>query len=246
VGNPAMKVGLLLCDHVRPGFRAVSGDYPEFFKRFFGDRPEIELVEFDLTVGSFPTDLDACDAWIATGSRLSVYEDVPWVVRFAELVRNLDRDRRKLVGICFGAQMIGHALGGVVARAGNGWQAGIKEVRINTRTDWMVPAADGFRILHSNGDQIITPPSRLRVLGSSDGLPVSVIAVEDHFIGFQGHPEFDSIYASVLMEARRGTLIPDDVVDAGLRSLSMAPDTRLLSGWVASFLELETPRLGPE
>ena len=241
-----MKVGLLLCDHVRPGFRAVAGDYPEFFKRFFADRPEIELVEFDLTAGTFPSDLDACDAWISTGSRHSVYEDVPWVHRFAELVRQLDRDRRKLIGICFGAQMIGHALGGLVARAGTGWQVGIKDVRIDTHEGWMVPAVDGFRILHLNGDQIVTPPTRLRVLGSSDGVPVSVIAVEDHFIGFQGHPEFDSIYTSVLMEARRGILIPDDVVDAGLNSLSYGPDTRLLSGWIASFLGLGAPASSPE
>jgi GMP synthase-like glutamine amidotransferase len=241
-----MKVGLLLCDHVRPGFRAISGDYPEFFERFFSDRPEIELVEFDLTAGAFPNDLDACDVWVTTGSRHSVYEDVPWVVRFAELVRNLDRDRRKLVGICFGAQMIGHALGGQVARAKNGWQVGIKDVRINTHEDWMTPAVDSFRILHVNGDQIVTPPTRLRVLGSSDGVPVSVIAVEDHFIGFQGHPEFDSIYTSVLMEARRGILIPDDVVDTGLNSLSIGPDTRLLSGWITRFMGLSRPALGPE
>jgi GMP synthase-like glutamine amidotransferase len=241
-----MRVGLLLCDHVRPGFRAIAGDYPEIFKRFFDGRPEIEFVEFDLTAGAFPSDLDACEVWITTGSRHSVYEDVPWVIRFAELVRRLDQDRRKLVGICFGAQMIGHALGGRVARADSGWQVGIKDVRISTHEDWMTPAVDGFRILHLNGDQIVTPPARLRVLGSSDGVPVSMIAVDDHFIGFQGHPEFDPLYTSVLMEARRGILIPDDVVDAGLNSLSTAPDTKLLSGWIASFMGLRTPTLGPE
>ncbi len=113
---------------------------------------------FDLTVGEFPEDLDACDAWITTGSRHSVYDDVPWIVRLAELVRALDRERRKLVGICFGAQMIGHALGGEVARAPSGWQVGLKEVRIVTIEPWMSPPADTFRILHSNGDQILTPP----------------------------------------------------------------------------------------
>ena len=241
-----MKVGLLLCDHVRPGFRAIAGDYPEFFQRLFAELPEIELVEFDLTVGAFPNDLGACDVWIATGSRHSVYEEVPWIIKLGELVRNLDRERRKLVGICFGAQMIGYALGGLVARADSGWQVGVKDVRIRTREDWMVPEVDGFRILHVNGDQIVTPPERLRVLGSSEGVPVSVIAVEDHFIGFQGHPEFDTTYTSVLMEARRGILIPDEIVDAGLRSLSIGPDTRLLSGWIASFMGLRTPALGPE
>ena len=231
-----MRVGLLLCDHVRPGFRVVAGDYPEFFARFFADRPDIELVEFDLTVGEFPVDLEECDAWITTGSRHSVYDDIPWVISLAVLVRRLDRERRKLVGICFGAQMIGHALGGEVARAPSGWQVGVKETRVGSLQRWMVPTEDTFRILHMNGDQILTPPDRLRVLGSSDGVPVSVIAVGDHFIGFQGHPEFEPAYSAVLMEARRGVLIPEDVVDSGLSSLALRADTRLLSDWITRFI----------
>lgn len=231
-----MRLGLLLCDHVRPGFRAVAGDYPEFFGRFFAEQTAIELINFDLTVGEFPSDLDECDAWITSGSRRSVYEDVPWIARFADLVRRLDRERRKLVGICFGSQMIGHALGGEVARAPAGWQVGVKEVSLRTLEPWMVPPEDTFRILHLNGDQILSLPERLRVLGSSDGVPVSVVAVDDHFVGFQGHPEFVPVYAAVLMEARRGILIPDAVVDAGLSSLAIDPDTRLLSTWIANFM----------
>jgi GMP synthase-like glutamine amidotransferase len=231
-----VRVGLLLCDHVRPGFRLVAGDYPEFFARFFADRPEIELVTFDLTGGQFPLDLDECDAWITTGSRHSVYEDVPWVMTLADLVRRLDRERRTLVGVCFGAQMIGHALGGKVAPAAAGWQVGVKEVRVNSVEPWMIPPADSFRILHSNADQILVAPDRLRVLGSSDDVPVSVIAVGDHFIGFQGHPEFVPAYSAVLMEARRGVLIPDDAVDSGLSSLSEMTDTRLLSDWITRFI----------
>jgi GMP synthase-like glutamine amidotransferase len=231
-----VRLGLLLCDHVRPGFRAVAGDYPEFFARFFADRPNIELVEFDLTVGGFPVALDECDAWITTGSRHSVYEDVPWVITLADLVRRLDRERRKLVGICFGAQMIGHALGGNVAKAPAGWQVGVKEVRLGSVEPWMTPPTDTFRILHMNGDQILAPPDRLRVLGSSDDVPVSVVGVGDHFIGFQGHPEFSPAYSAVLMEARRGILIPDEVVDPGLSSLALQPDTKLLAEWIARFI----------
>jgi GMP synthase-like glutamine amidotransferase len=231
-----MRLGLLLCDHVRPGFKVVAGDYPEFFHRFFADRPEIQHVTFDLPAGEFPLDLDECDAWITTGSRHSVYDDLPWILRFADLVRRLDRERRKFVGVCFGAQMIGHALGGQVARAPTGWQVGIKETRVTVPQPWMAPPVDAFRILHMNGDQVLTPPERMRVLGSTDGVPVSVMAVVDHFIGFQGHPEFDPAYSAVLMEARRGILIPDDVVDSGLLSLALRADTRLLSDWIIRFM----------
>ena len=231
-----MRLGLLVCDHVLPALRDVAGDYPDFFNRLFLEQPEIEIVEFDLTAGEFPSDLDQCDAWITTGSRLSVYEDVPWVAKFGELVRCLDRDRRKLVGVCFGAQMIAHALGGEVARAPWGWQVGLKHVTIRALKPWMVPAVERFGILHSNDDQVLVPPDRARVLGSGESGPVSLFSVDEHFIGFQGHPEFVPAYSAALMEARRGTLIPSEVVDAALSTLETAPDTPLLSAWIANFI----------
>jgi GMP synthase (glutamine-hydrolysing) len=73
-------------------------------------------------------------------------------------------------------------------------------------------------------------------LGSSDDVPVSVVAVGDHLVGFQGHPEFVPAYSAVLMEARRGVFIPDHVVDAGISSLSAMTDTRLLSDWITRFI----------
>ena len=231
-----MRLGLLLADHVRPGFRVVAGDYPDFFARLLSGQPGIEMATFDLPAGEFPDDLSVCDAWLISGSRNSVYEEVDWILQLADLVRRLDRERRKLVGICFGAQMIGHALGGEVGPAPQGWQVGMKEVAVKAFESWMAPEVESFRILHANADQILRPPDRVRVLGSSDGVPVSMVAVGQHFLGFQGHPEFIPSYSAVLMEARRG-LIPDAVVDAGLASLSNGPDTGLLATWIVRFLE---------
>jgi GMP synthase-like glutamine amidotransferase len=231
----SVRVGLLLCDHVRPGFRAVAGDYPDFFASMFGAHPDIELVTFDLTEGEFPPDLDACDGWITTGSRHSVHDQIDWIGRLGDLIRRFDEEGRRFVGVCFGAQMLAHALGGVVVTAPQGWQVGVKEVEVVARRPWMDPPAASYRILHSNADQIVDPGPRLSVLGCSPGVPISLVAGGDHMIGFQGHPDFERAYASVLMEARRGQ-IPDPVVDAGLSTLGMTPDRPLLAAWIARFL----------
>lgn len=228
-----MRLGLLLCDRVRPGFRVVSGDYPEFVARLL---PDQELVVYDLVAGQFPENLGECDAWITSGSRRSVYEEAPWVVEFADLVRRLHREERKLVGICFGAQMIAHALGGVVGPAPGGWAVGIKTVEVISARPWMDPPASSFWILHSNADQIKSLPPGARVLGRAEEVPVSALAVGDHILGLQGHPEFSPEYSAVLMEARRGNPIPDEVVEAGLASLVEPPDTALLAGWIKNFI----------
>jgi GMP synthase-like glutamine amidotransferase len=227
-----MRIGLLLCDHVRPGFQVVAGDYPDFFRLLL---PDHEVVVYDLPAGEFPQDLDACDGWITSGSRQSVYEDVDWIARLGGLVRTLHDQRRKLVGVCFGTQMIAHALGGTVGPAPTGWAVGVKEVEVLAKEPWMDPVVDSFRILHSNADQISSLPPGARLLGQAREVPVSVLAIDNHIIGFQGHPEFPSAYSAVLMEARRGSLIPDQVVEAGLASLERPPNTELLASWISDF-----------
>lgn len=234
-----MRIGLLLCDRVRPGFRVVSGDYPDFVARLL---PDEELVVYDLAAGQFPEKLGECDAWITSGSRHSVYEDVGWVLGFADLVRRLHDEERKLVGVCFGAQMIAHALGGAVGPAPHGWTVGIKTVVVTSTQPWMDPVANTFRILHSNADQIMSLPPGAKILGQAEEVPVSVMAVGDRMLGFQGHPEFSPEYSAVLMEARRGNPIPAEVVDDGLTSLVEPPDTVLLASWIRNFIFYDETR----
>lgn len=231
-----MRIGLLICDHVPEELVAQAGDYLDMFGDLFAEHPELELVPYDLTDGRFPVSDDECDGWIITGSTRSVYDDEPWIRQLEGLVRGLIADNRKLVGICFGHQMIGQALGGRVARADQGWGVGIREVDVKTHEPWMKPEASTFRVVHSHADQIVELPDDIRILASSEQCPVSMLAYDGHVIGIQGHPEFVPAFARAQLERRRGDLIAADVVDSALATLDMAPDRLLLASWIQSFL----------
>src|SRR5690606_39543798 len=76
-----------------------------------------DVCSSDLVNGSFPEKASDCDAYLSTGSSFSVYENVPWIHQLADFVRTLADQRIPYIGICFGHQMIGHALGGKVGKA---------------------------------------------------------------------------------------------------------------------------------
>jgi hypothetical protein len=63
-----------------------------------------------------------------------------------------------------------------------------------------------------------------------------MLGVGHNMIGIQGHPEFETEYAKALMEARRGHLIPEETVDAGLATLDSAPDSGRLAQWILDYV----------
>ena len=113
-----MRIGLLECDHVAERYLPIAGDYGDMFGRWWRDAdPDAEVVRYDAHRGVLPERPDECDAWLCTGSSASVYDDEPWIDGLADFVRAVHVARVPLVGVCFGHQLLAHALGGRTERA---------------------------------------------------------------------------------------------------------------------------------
>jgi GMP synthase-like glutamine amidotransferase len=54
------------------------------------------------------------------------FEDVPWINRLVEFTQEvLAQDRVRLLGICFGHQIVGRALNVKVGRSDQGWEIAV-------------------------------------------------------------------------------------------------------------------------
>lgn len=69
------------------------------------------------TANAVPQDLDDVDGLLILGGPQNVtdIQQHPWMQQEAELIRKCHEAQRPVIGICLGAQLIAHALGGVVS-----------------------------------------------------------------------------------------------------------------------------------
>ena len=154
-----MIVGVLQADSVLAQFQEKHGNYPEMFRRTLGRvDPGVEFKDYNVELGEYPSNLDDCDGYVITGSKKSVYDDEPWIQHLSDFVRALHDRRKKMVGICFGHQMVAHVLGGKTEPARQGWGVGIHQYQIITKHDFMRPGADEFGLLASHKDQVTELP----------------------------------------------------------------------------------------
>lgn len=221
-----MRVGLLVCDHVRDRHVGIAGDYDDHFRALFSGHPEVDLVVYDVVGGVMPSAPSECDAWITTGSRHSVNEDLQWIRDLEAFVREVARAGVPFVGICFGHQVLAKALGGSVVKSDRGWGVGIQNVEM---------AEGSFDVMNMHQDQVDQLPTGAEVLGWNQHCPVSVMSVGSTMLGIQGHPEMPKGYIRTLLEERRGELIPEETADLGLESLGREADSVLLADWIVDF-----------
>ena len=231
-----MKLGILKTDAVRPEWVPRFGEYPDMFIELLSRLdPDLEFAVYDVEQGHYPDDIDDADAYLITGSKSSVYEDKPWIADLLEFVRELNRRRKKLVGICFGHQVVAQALGGRVDKAAGGWGVGLHTHRFHATPGWHDQGDPDLAILVSHEDQVLETAEDARVLAGSAFCENAVCQVGDHILTFQGHPEFSPDYARELMEFRK-ELLGDATYREGMASLDGAHEGRRVAGWILNFL----------
>ncbi len=236
-----LTVGILRTDSVMEELRPHFGDYPDMFgelleeaARTLGENA-LELVGYDVQAGELPSRTDACHGYVITGSRHSVYDDLDWIRGLAEFLSSvLDADGR-IVGICFGHQLMAHFFGGRTEPASDGWAVGVHETRLFAEEPWMQPSREAVSLLSMHKDQVTELPPGGRLIAGSEFCPVGGFVVGEQVMTLQSHPEFNKPYVEALIR-RREELLGADTYRAGLRSLEQDTHEPLVDQWIMRFL----------
>ena len=231
-----MKLGILRTDAVRPELKPEYGEYPDMFIALLQHSdPNLEYAVYDVELGEYPVDIDEVDAYLITGSKSSVYEDKPWIIELMAFVRELNTRHKKLLGFCFGHQLVAQALGGKTERSSKGWGVGLHTHRFTTVPSWHDQGDVDLNILVSHQDQVVAVPDSARVLAGSEFCENAVCQIGDHILTFQGHPEFVPEYSRELLSIRRER-IGEAAYAAGVSSLSGIAQGQRVGSWVLNFL----------
>lgn len=233
-----MKIGLLATgitpDDLLPRF----GSYAEMFStQLKGHNASFEFETFDVRDGIFPANADVCDAWLITGSRSNVYEGLPWMLQLNELIREIDAKKQPLVGICFGHQIIADALGGKVDKFEGGWGVGVHKYDTIKGVSSFPDNLTSFSICVMHQDQVVTKPARAKVFAYSDFCENAGLVYDQHVVTFQGHPEFDKAYETVLLDTLKDVSFSLEVAEEGYETVEQEKlDSPEVMTWIADFM----------
>ncbi|MEM0995313.1 MAG: amidotransferase [Bacteroidota bacterium] len=227
-----MKAGLFQCDHVDDKYRTRFGDYSDMFVQLL---PDLDWTFYDACNGIFPSDLDECEVYFATGSYRSVYEDIAWIKQLKQVVRAIAAMDKYFVGCCFGHQLLGEAMGGSVQKSQKGWCVSVHEFEVIEKKHWQQPFQAQINLLMMCQDQIIELPPNATIIAGNEQCPVGIMQISEKLLGIQGHPEFSKAYDQVLLEMRINKM-GEAVVSEGLERLAKPVHRETIRNWIMRFI----------
>jgi GMP synthase-like glutamine amidotransferase len=224
-----MAIGILLCGSFSATLEAEFGSYSSMVRKLLGSR---SATVFDVRQRHLPTSVSACEAYVVTGSSAGVYDDLPWIEDLMAFLQSA-RGASKLIGICFGHQVMAQAFGGSVIKSPRGWGIGLHRYELTAQPYWMDDAA-AVAVPASHQDQVVTLPSDARVTASSTFTPYAGLDYGDA-ISFQFHPEFSRAFAAALIDAKRERY--PDLAASAIQSHSQPDDCARVGRWIGRFLD---------
>jgi len=241
----SLRICILETDILRPELVEQYHGYGRMFELLFARQPiAATFTVYNVMQGVYPSDDEQFDAYLVTGSKADSFGVDPWIQTLKIYLLKLYERGDKLLGICFGHQLLALLLGGRSERATQGWGVGTHNYQLAPATAWMTPAMDNLTLLISHQDQVTELPQNATVIASSEFCPFAAYHINHQVLCFQGHPEFIHDYSRTLLDIRQESL-GEQVYQKGVASLEHDHHGVTVAEWMMRFVahKPESPAL---
>ncbi len=186
--------------------------------------------------GELPKSIDEQDAFLITGSPLSVLDKHIFTDGLIDFIKRCDAAAKPLMGSCFGHQIIALALGGKVERSTAGFNVGIEHTHFHVMRHWMQPACESLPMHVFHEDQVTELPPGCELLGSSENCRIASFAKGNHIFTTQSHPEFTHPFMTCCLDYMEDQLAPDTMRRAR-ECLTSDSEGRIFAEWCTQFFK---------
>jgi GMP synthase (glutamine-hydrolysing) len=175
-----------------PQLIAKQGDFDEWVIRRLA-LPDSSVRVIDVLAGQELLQ-DSFSGAIITGSHNMVTDKLDWSERTAEWLRGQVKKQKPILGICYGHQLLCHALGGVVGPNPHGKEFGNQKIHLNAKAQIDVLFVGMPKVFEGHcchAQSALKLPMGAVCLGGNTHEPNHIVRFAENCWGVQFHPEFD-------------------------------------------------------
>jgi len=222
---------IILTGHAPDAIRARLGDFDHWFRLALRLSPrEIRVV--DVSAGVPLPDTTDIRGAVISGSAAMVTEKLVWSERLAGWIRDAMDAQLPLFGVCYGHQLMAHALGGRVDVLPGGREVGTQDIEVfeTGADDHLLAGLPMHFAAHTTHVQsVLEAPTGAQVLARSARDPHHILRYGPNAFSTQLHPEFSAAVMRAYLRLRADNLRSESLdVAALLDAVRATPHARRL------------------
>ena len=193
-------INILLCDTFPGRLPVFIPNYESLFMDLFASiGVEASYNIYQTWQGELPATINTDEIYLVPGSLDSAYDDKPWILSLVHWIQRAYSRGARLMGVCFGHQVIARALGGEVKKYEGGFGAGVRASSVVDEKMKNYFPEGQMRLLYSHHDQVTALPPEAVLCATSDFCRNESYRIGNQVVTFQGHPEFTVAYSRHLL-----------------------------------------------
>lgn len=202
------KIFIIKAGNTFSDIENIFGGFDQWARDLMGN-VNLEVLTLDVNKDFQLPDVKKCAGVVITGSHAMVSEKLAWSEQIAQWIPRLIEAKIPLLGICYGHQLLAHALGGKVGFHPKGKEVGTVEVtllRDGLKDSLFKDVTESFKAHVTHAQTVLTLPTAAVRLAENSFEPNHAFRIGHSAWGVQFHPEFSDVIMRLYIEKQEGDL----------------------------------------